>query len=223
MLKYISIATACLCTIAVVGHPYLQPIEPSNTPDITLLPSKNGQINLDGNTFLLLPNGNRKSLQVVDQQLMEVIGRFEAKPGNKLMYEYLPTSLRENVKELAKQAISTKARLDVLESLIAQQGEMIRKNTTDLLKIEKLGKIEIVSKRVLTERGSSGVEVSCPNGYVLLGIQCLAEIKKNGNDYWQFTNTWKELNKANCANAWPPRWVNAIAYCFDTGFRKIRD
>lgn len=56
-------------TSAVAGQPYVQPIEPSNADDVTLIPAPGGKINLEGETFFQLRDGKKRSLPSLSESV----------------------------------------------------------------------------------------------------------------------------------------------------------
>lgn len=61
--------TLLYATSAVAGQPYVQPIEPSNADDVTLIPAPGGKINLDGETFFKLKDGKKRSLPSLSESV----------------------------------------------------------------------------------------------------------------------------------------------------------
>lgn len=207
--------------LALAGQKYLQPMEPSNSDHITLLPSAGGKINLDGAAFFQLPSGERRSLQGLNGSVDDLIDRFDDRDQYRLRYERLPTKAVEEIAAVKKSSFANAKNSQSNSSDIKKLSSSIEKNASVAQKVSAIGKIVEVRVRDKPEAGD-GLFVDCPEGHAVIGALCLAEIQKNGKKYWEFTqNIYTVGSRLGCRAANPAEWVNAIVYCADTGFRSI--
>lgn len=206
---------------ALAGQKYLQPMEPSNSDHITLLPSAGGKINLDGAAFFQLPNGERRSLQGLNGSVDDLIDRFDDRDQYRLRYERLPTKAVDEIRAVINTSRENRKQTESNKDQVTRMKSVISKNSKVLSKVSAIGNIVEVRMRDKPEAGD-GLFVDCPEGHAVIGALCLAEIQKNGKKYWEFTqNIYTVGSRLGCRAANPAEWVNAIVYCVDTGFRSI--
>lgn len=212
--------TAILLTLlyaasALAGQPYVQPMEPSNDDNVTLLPAPGGKVILDGDAYFRLPDGNKRSLRGLDGTVNDLTERFESN-SSKLRYDNMPNKIvadiHKNGDRIDIESKKVQSNINDLSAISRKQNkiiELLNAAMTDINMIHvNLRKLSV--REILPDMGSDTVYGSCGERQVMLESHC-AYRRSIEYEYFPADISWERGNKtASCKVTSGPNVQTAV-------------